>query len=325
MPLLEVKELVKVYGGGKGLLRQKTAPVCAVDHVSFSIEINKTLAIVGESGCGKSTTAKCIIRLETPTAGQVIFNGEDLAQLSPEAMRLRRRHIQMIYQDPFSSLNPRMSVFSLLAEPLRTHKLGDKNEIRKKVEEMADMIGLSREQLSRYPHQFSGGQRQRISIGRALVTRPSLILADEPVSALDVSIQAQVLNLLADLQDELGLTMLFISHDLNVVQHVSDHIAVMYLGSILEMGPTRQVCENPQHPYTIALMDSVPKLDPSARRERPLLEGDVLSLSQRPEGCLFGTRCKHVQPCCREKPPAPVEVTPGHYVSCYLFGNEDRP
>ena len=225
----------------------------------------------------------------------------------------------MIYQDPFSSLNPRMSVFSLLAEPLRTHKLGGKAQIRQKVEEMANMIGLTREQLSRYPHQFSGGQRQRISIGRALITRPSLILADEPVSALDVSIQAQVLNLLADLQDELGLTMLFISHDLNVVQHVSDHIAVMYLGSILEMGPTRQVCQNPQHPYTIALMDSVPKLDPSDRRERPLLEGDVLSLSQRPKGCLFGTRCKNATSFCRELPPKPVEVSPGHYVSCYLF------
>lgn len=319
MPLLEVKNLVKVYGGSRGLFKKERAGVLAVDDVSFSIEKNETMAIVGESGCGKSTTAKCIIRLEKPTAGEILFAGEDLAALSEEGMRQRRRDIQMVYQDPYSSLNPRMTVFSLLAEPLQAHKMGDKQSIKKQVEDMADLIGLAKQQLTRYPHQFSGGQRQRISIGRALIMRPKLILADEPVSALDVSIQAQILNLLADLQDELGLTMLFISHDLNVVQHVSNNIAVMYLGKIMESGPTRNVYENPRHPYTNALMDSVPQLDPDNKHPRALLEGDVLSLSQRPAGCPFAIRCPKVMDCCNAEAPPATEVEPGHFVSCYLF------
>lgn len=319
MPLLEVKNLVKTYTAPKSIFAAHTPDVQAVDDVSFAIEQNRTMAIVGESGCGKSTTAKCVIRLHEPTAGQVLFEEEDLLALPEEEMRQRRRHIQMIYQDPYSSLNPRMTVYALLAEPLQAHKMGDKQAVKEQVEQMAERVGLAKAQLQRYPHQFSGGQRQRISIARALIVRPKLILADEPVSALDVSIQAQILNLLADLQEELGLTMLFISHDLNVVQHVSDQIAVMYLGKFMETGSTKDVYQNPQHPYTIALMESVPQLDPDDKRPRALLQGDVLSLSQRPEGCPFASRCPRVMERCSEAPPAPTEIEAGHWVSCYLF------
>lgn len=317
--LLTVRGLHKTYTSSSGMIQKTVTEVRAVEDVSFEIAHRDTLAIVGESGCGKSTTAKCVIRLIEPTAGEIFFDGQELTALSPEEMRLMRRNLQMIYQDPYSSLNPRMTVRRLLAEPLRTHQMGSSQEIDRAVEKMASLVGLSKGQLDRYPHQFSGGQRQRISIGRALIMRPKLILADEPVSALDVSIQAQILNLLADLQEELGLTMLFISHDLNVVRHVSDQIAVMYLGRVMEAGETELVYQNPAHPYTRALMESVPKLDPALKTQRALLEGDVLSVSQRPSGCPFATRCpKAMEHCSRELPPM-VEVEPGHQAACFLL------
>ena len=316
--LLEVRSLRKVFTSTSGLIKRTVSEVRAVDDVSFAVAAHDTMAIVGESGCGKSTTAKCILRLYEPTSGEIDFDGVDLAKLTPEEMRQKRRDLQMIYQDPYSSLNPRMTVRALLAEPLKTHGAGDKAKVDGQVNAMADMIGFSQKQLDRYPHQFSGGQRQRVSIGRALILRPKLILADEPVSALDVSIQAQILNLLADLQEELGLTMLFISHDLNVVRHVSQYIAVMYLGRVMEYGPTEAVYQSPRHPYTQALLDSVPGLDPSHKKPRKLLEGDVLSLAQRPQGCPFATRCPQATDLCKEKEPPAYDTGGGHTAACFL-------
>jgi len=317
-PLLEVRGLNKTYSASAGLFKKSVSELKAVEDVSFVLNEKDTMAIVGESGCGKTTTAKCVIRLTEPTAGEILFEGTDLTALSEEKMRLKRRNIQMIYQDPYSSLNPRMKVRELLAEPLKAHKLASGEELTKSVTEMAGMVGLSQEQLDRYPHQFSGGQRQRISIGRALISRPKLILADEPVSALDVSIQAQILNLLGELQETLGLTMMFISHDLNVVRHVSRHILVMYLGRVMESGPTEKVFENPRHPYTRALMDSIPSLDPDVKKERRLLKGDVLSVAQRPDGCAFSTRCVYMTDKCKNSVPGETNLGDGHKVYCFL-------
>jgi len=317
-PLLEVKSLKKTYAASAGFFKKTVSELRAVDDVSFVLNDRDTLAIVGESGCGKTTTAKCIIRLTEPTSGEVLFDGVDLTGLSGEEMRLKRRNIQMIYQDPYSSLNPRMKVRELLAEPLRAHKLAGGEALIKAVREMAGMVGLSDEQLDRYPHQFSGGQRQRISIGRALISRPKLILADEPVSALDVSIQAQILNLLGGLQETLGLTMLFISHDLSVVRHISRQIIVMYLGRVMEAGPTEAVFQNPTHPYTKALMDSVPGLDPDVKKERRLLSGDVLSVAQKPDGCPFAPRCINALDKCKSAVPGETDLGNGHTVSCFL-------
>ncbi len=320
--LLKVRSLKKTFASSSGFLRKKISEVHAVDDVSFEIAARDTMAIVGESGCGKSTTAKCIIRLEEPTAGEIVFDGEDVTRLDAEALRKKRRDMQMIYQDPYSSLNPRMTVRRLLAEPLIAHDIAKGAQANQKVREMAEMIGLSEKQLDRYPHQFSGGQRQRISIGRALIMRPRLILADEPVSALDVSIQAQILNLLAALQEELGLTTLFISHDLNVVRHVSRRIAVMYLGRVMEAGETEAVYTNPLHPYTKALLDSVPGLDPDNKKERALLEGDVLSLSQRPAGCPFATRCPRAMARCHANVPGFRPMAGDHSVACFLYDSD---
>ena len=318
-PLLEVKGLQKTYSSS-GLFRKHVADLRAVEDVSFVLNEKDTLAIVGESGCGKTTTAKCIIRLTEPSAGEIIFDGIDLTGLSGEKLRTTRRNIQMIYQDPYSSLNPRMKVRELLAEPLRAHNLARGQDLTNAVCEMAGMVGLSNEQLDRYPHQFSGGQRQRISIGRALISRPKLVLADEPVSALDVSIQAQILNLLDDLQSTLNLTMLFISHDLNVVRHISHNILVMYLGRTMESGPTEEVFKKPTHPYTKALMDAVPTLDPDIKKQRRLLKGDVLSIAQKPEGCPFSTRCIHVMEKCKTAIPGETDLGSSHKVSCFLHG-----
>ena len=318
-PLLEVKNLNKIYSASGGIFKKTVSELRAVEDLSFSLNERDTLAIVGESGCGKSTTAKCIIRLTEPTSGEVIFDGVDLTKLPGEEMRLKRRNIQMIYQDPYSSLNPRMKVKELLAEPLRAHKLAKGKELLIAVREIAAMVGLSEEHLDRYPHQFSGGQRQRISIGRALISRPKLLLADEPVSALDVSIQAQILNLLSELQQTLGLTMLFISHDLNVVRHISKYILVMYLGRIMESGPTEVVFTKPMHPYTKALLDSVPVIDPNIKKDRRLLKGDVLSIAEKPDGCPFAARCINVLDKCKAELPLKTDLGNGHTTSCFLF------
>jgi len=320
-PLLEVKALNKTYAASSGLFKKSVSELKAVEDVNFTLHEKDTIAIVGESGCGKTTTAKCIIRLVEPSSGEIIFDGENLAKLSAEQMRLKRRNIQMIYQDPYSSLNPRMKIRELLAEPLKAHKLAEGKALTEAVNEIVSMVGLSKDQLDRYPHQFSGGQRQRIAIGRSLVSRPKLLLADEPVSALDVSIQAQILNLLRELQETLGLTMVFISHDLKVVRHVSRYILVMYLGRIVESGPTESVFENPAHPYTKALMESVPSLDPDIKKKRRLLSGDVLSVAHRPEGCPFATRCIHVFDKCKTMIPEETDLGGGHKVSCFLMDN----
>jgi len=317
--LLEVRKLGKTYSASSGIFRKRVSELRAVEDISFVLNEKDTLAVVGESGCGKTTLAKCIIRLTEPSAGELIFEGEDLTRLSGEKMRQKRRNIQMIYQDPYSSLNLRMKVGDLFAEPLRAHKLAEGEALTKTVREMAGMVGLSEEQLSRYPHQFSGGQRQRIAIGRALISHPKLILADEPVSALDVSIQAQILNLLSELQETLGLTMLFISHDLNVVRHISRQIIVMYLGRVMETGPTETVFRSPAHPYTRALMEAVPSLDPDVKKERRLLKGDVLSVAQKPSGCPFATRCIQVQEKCKAGIPHVTDLGGGHSASCFLI------
>lgn len=324
-PLLEVRGLKKHFAAPSGWFRGKGPAIRAVEDVSFSIDERDTMALVGESGCGKSTTARCIVRLIEPTAGSVLFDGCDLLTLAPEAMRRARRHIQMVYQDPYGSLNPRMTVEDLLAEPLRTHGLGDRRRIERDVLDMLDRIGLSRTHRTRYPHQFSGGQRQRIGIGRALIARPRLILADEPVSALDVSIQSQILNLLMDLQEEMGLTMLFISHDLNVVRHVSRKVGVMYLGELVERAPTAELYAEPLHPYTRALLDSVPACDPSRRKRRAPLEGDALSPLERPEGCPFVNRCPQGTERCRTDRPPLAEPRPGHFVRCHLWRTGTDP
>lgn len=317
-PLLQVKSLKKYFSGRSGTWGKKTE-VRAVDGVDLTIYPGETVSIVGESGCGKSTTGRCILRLIEPTDGEIIFDGKDLMKLSEAELRLMRRDMQIVFQDPFASLNPRKTVRQILSEPLVVHQLGDADERRRKVEEMIEIVGLSKQQLDRYPHEFSGGQRQRIGIARALILRPKLVIADEPVSALDVSIQAQILNLLQDLQREFQLTYLFISHDLSVVRHISDRVAVMYLGRVVEIADKRQLYQQPQHPYTQALLSAVPIPDPEHRTERILLEGDLPSPSNPPAGCPFHPRCPVRMDKCREQVPTLKERQAGHLVSCHLL------
>ncbi len=318
VPILELRELKVYYPVHGGLLMRKVADVKAVDGISFSIDEGQTLGLVGESGCGKTTVGKAIINLVRPTSGEVLFDGVDLAPLSRSQMRPHRANLQMIFQDPYSSLNPRLTVQEIVEEPLTIHRkeLG-RQERAERVHWLLDKVGLRADQAERYPHEFSGGQRQRVGIARALATNPKLILADEPVSALDVSIQAQTINLLQDLQDEFGLTYLFIAHDLSVVEHISDRIAVMYLGDIVEIGPAEQVYHEPIHPYTKALISAVPMPDPDRKREgRVVLQGDVPSPMAKPSGCGFRTRCPLAQPSCAEEKPEPVEVSAGRFVAC---------
>lgn len=318
-PLLQVKGLKKYFPITAGLFNKQIGQVKAVDDLSFVVYKGETLGIVGESGCGKSTTGRMLLRLIEPTEGSIVFENEEVTKLSPQQLRKVRRDMQMIFQDPFASLNPRHTVEKILEEPLIVHGIGSKEERRKKVREMLEVVGLSSYHAKRYPHQFSGGQRQRIGIARALMTKPKLIIADEPVSALDVSIQAQVLNLLEDLQKEFGLTYIFIAHDLGVVRHISDRVGVMYLGRMVELANSEDVYRNPKHPYTQALLEAVPIPDPEYKKEKQLLSGDLPSPSNPPTGCAFHTRCQACMDICKTTKPAWKEVEQGHYVACHLY------
>ena len=303
-PIVKIEHLKTYYPIKKGLLSRVVANVKAVDDVSFEIYENETLGLVGESGCGKSTIARTILSLEEPTAGKALFEGENIFDYSPAKMREKRQDFQIIFQDPYSSLNPRKRIEDILSEPLLVHKIVQKNEVSNRIDELLDLVGLPTSYKNRYPHEFSGGQRQRIGIARALSMNPKLIICDEPVSALDVSIQAQVLNLLKDLQKELGLTYLFIAHGLGAVKYISDRIAVMYLGKIVEIGETKDLFESPQHPYTEILLNAYPIPNPRLRsKERIVVEGDVPSPVNPPSGCRFHTRCPFAQPICKEKQP----------------------
>jgi oligopeptide/dipeptide ABC transporter ATP-binding protein len=316
-PLLEVTGLVKHFAVRRGALGLVSGHVRAVDGIEFHLDEGETLAIVGESGCGKSTVGRLVLRLIEPSAGKVRFEGDDLLALDQDQMRARRRRMQVIFQDPYASLNPRMTVGAMLGEPLWLHRLaGDDAQRRRRVGELLELVGLSPDHARRYPHEFSGGQRQRLAIARALAVEPRLIVADEPVSALDVSIQAQVINLMRSLQQRFGLAYIFISHDLAVVKHIADRIAVMYLGKIVEMATTDELFRNPRHPYTRALLSAVPLPDPTVVRERALLEGDIPSAMSPPSGCRFHTRCRFARGSCQRDEPELVDDGTAHATAC---------
>jgi oligopeptide/dipeptide ABC transporter ATP-binding protein len=320
--LLEVRGLKKHFPIQRGVLRRVVGHVRAVDGVDFFIREGETLGLVGESGCGKTTIARCILRAYEPTAGEVWFRRDaelvNIAGVSPKEMKPLRRDMQIIFQDPFSSLNPRMTVMDIISEPLVIHGIAEGAQLKSMVRELLEAVGLRAQHMNRYPYAFSGGQRQRIGIARALALRPKLIVCDEPVSALDVSIQAQVLNLLEDLQKEFGLTYLFIAHDLSVVEHISDRVAVMYLGKIVELAGADALYARPLHPYTEALLSAVPRTDPDRISTRIILAGDVPSPANPPSGCKFHPRCRYAQPRCSEEEPALRENTADHYVACHL-------
>lgn len=317
--ILRVENLVKFFPVRRGLLGRKKHFVRAVDGVSFSVAARETLGLVGESGCGKSTTGRAILRLIEPTAGQIWFQGKNIVSLDQEALRNIRSQMQIVFQDPFSSLNPRLTVERIVEEPLVVHGRGNRRERQETVSEALQMVGLLPEHRNRFPHEFSGGQRQRIGIARALVLHPQLVIADEPVSALDVSVQAQVLNLLVRLQRRLGLTFVFISHDLAVIRYISHRVAVMYLGRIVELAPVDMVFENPLHPYTEALLSAVPVPHPRRSRKRIILKGDVPSPLNPPSGCHFHPRCPRKMEICDQAAPVDKEVEPGHMVACHLY------
>ena len=324
---LEVRALSKDFPVKSGIFRS-TAAIRAVDQVSFTIKKGETLGLVGESGCGKSTLGRAILRLIEPSAGQVIFDGTDITKLSPSAMRTMRQQMQLIFQNPYASLNPRMTISSILAEPLQIHqRYQTAAQRQKRLHELLDYVHLPQNALSKYPHEFSGGQRQRICIARALAVNPRFIVCDEAVSALDVSIQAQVVNLLLDLQQALGLTYLFIAHDLNVVEFVSHQVAVMYLGKIVEMAPAKDIYQNPQHPYTKALLSAIPMPSPDRKRERIILRGDIPSPVSPPTGCHFHPRCWRATALCRETYPAPTSLDKNHWFRCHhpLHKDQEKP
>ncbi|MGX4254783.1 ABC transporter ATP-binding protein [Bacillus velezensis] len=320
--ILELKDVKKYFPIRSGFFQRKVGDIKAVDGVSFSLKRGETLGIVGESGCGKSTAGRTMIRLYKPTDGRILFKGQDISGLSEEKLRKSvRKNIQMVFQDPFASLNPRKTLRSIIKEPFQTHHMYSMSERNERVEELLAKVGLHPSFANRYPHEFSGGQRQRIGIARALTLNPELIIADEPVSALDVSIQAQVINLMEELQDEFNLTYLFISHDLSVVRHISDRVGVMYLGKMMELTDKHELYGNPLHPYTQALLSSVPvtRKKDAVKRERIILKGELPSPANPPKGCVFHTRCPMAKPICKEQVPAFEEAAPGHYVACHLY------
>ena len=322
--LLRVEDL-KIYYPVAGSGFGKKEFVKAVDGVTFEVKKGEVFGIVGESGCGKSTLGRGVCKLENLTSGHVYLDGEDITEYNDRRMRSVRKKVQMVFQDPYMSLNPRMSVFDIIAEPLLVHHLyQDKADLEKKVLDLLHRVGLDDYHANRYPHEFSGGQRQRIGIARALAVEPSLIIADEPVSALDVSIQAQVLNLLNELKHDLDLTYIFVAHDLSVVEYISDRVGVMYLGNFVEVGEKDKIYSNPMHPYTQALLSAVPVPDPTAKRERILLEGSIPSAHKPPTGCKFHTRCPKCMECCKTQAPERYEVDDGHYVYCHLYDKERR-
>lgn len=322
--LLRVEDL-KIYYPVAGSGFGKKEFVKAVDGVTFEVKKGEVFGIVGESGCGKSTLGRGVCKLENLTSGHVYLDGEDITEYNDRRMRSIRKKVQMVFQDPYASLNPRMSVFDIIAEPLLVHHLyQDKADLEKKVLDLLHRVGLDDYHANRYPHEFSGGQRQRIGIARALAVEPSLIIADEPVSALDVSIQAQVLNLLNELKHDLDLTYIFVAHDLSVVEYISDRVGVMYLGNFVEVGEKEKIYSNPMHPYTQALLSAVPVSDPTAKRERILLEGSIPSAHKPPTGCKFHTRCPKCMECCKTQAPERYEVDDGHYVYCHLYDKERR-
>ena len=322
--LLRVEDL-KIYYPVAGSGFGKKEFVKAVDGVTFEVKKGEVFGIVGESGCGKSTLGRGVCKLENLTSGHVYLDGEDITEYNDRRMRSIRKKVQMVLQDPYASLNPRMSDFDIIAEPLLVHHLyQDKADLEKKVLDLLHRVGLDDYHANRYPHEFSGGQRQRIGIARALAVEPSLIIADEPVSALDVSIQAQVLNLLNELKHDLDLTYIFVAHDLSVVEYISDRVGVMYLGNFVEVGEKEKIYSNPMHPYTQALLSAVPVPDPTAKRERILLEGSIPSAHKPPTGCKFHTRCPKCMECCKTQAPERYEVDDGHYVYCHLYDKERR-
>ena len=316
--LLEVTNLKKYFPIKGGVFSKTIGFVYAVDDVSFTVDKGETLGLVGESGCGKSTTGRSILRLIEPTDGKIYFEGQDVTALDKNAMRRLRREMQIIFQDPYASLNPRMTVGSIIGEPLEIHKIARGSEKTERVASLLQKVGLRAEDMRKYPHEFSGGQRQRIGIARAIALNPKLIVCDEPVSALDVSIQAQVINLLEDLQEEFGLSYLFIAHNLNVVEHISDRVAVMYLGQIVELASDADLYNDPQHPYTEALLSAVPIPDPTVKKKRIILEGDVPSPIDPPSGCHFHTRCMYKEKVCEEEAPEFKHIGGGHWVACHF-------
>ncbi len=322
MALLEVNNLKKYYPMYSGVMKRLTGYYKAVDDISLSIDAGETYGLVGESGCGKTTVGKSILRLIEPTAGKILLDQRDISAMNDKELRAERKNMQIIFQDPYSSMDPKMRISDIIAEPIREHKLAQGTGLRSMVEDLLKKVGIDSREMSKYPHEFSGGQRQRIAIARALAAQPKLIVCDEPVSALDVSVQAQILNLMSDLQKEYGISYLFIAHGMPVVQHISHRVGVMYLGHIVETADSLEIFRNSLHPYTKALMSAIPIPNPAIKKTRKLIKGEVPNLINTPRGCLFAGRCEHCMKKCHEISPSLLTVAPGHQVACHLFTEE---